>query len=201
VAAGAIGELVHASAGRIAPRRFGERLGGRSSVLFYVGVHDVDAVQWVGGRDIRRVYACSVSKVMAAEGVEGEDAILSLVDFEGGGIGQLFAGWTRTNDDPVAIDGRLEVFGTRGRVEVDVRDHGVRVVEDGALSFPDGLHWPVVNGRIQGDLAAEISHFARAALDDSPFVMSVGEAMRAVAVNDAILRSVESGQPEDVELV
>ena len=201
VADGAIGELLHASAGRIGARSFGRRLHGQSSVLFYVGVHDVDAIQWISGKSITRVYARAVSKLMPSEGLECEDAVLSLVEFDGGGIGQLFCGWTRSDDDPIAIDGRLEVFGTLGRVEVDARDHGVQVFGAGALRYPDGLHWPVVNGRIQGDLTAEISHFARAVLDDSPFLISVGEAMRAVAVNDAILRSVASGLPEDVEEV
>jgi predicted dehydrogenase len=125
--------------------------------------------------------------------------VLSLVDFEGGGIGHLISGWTRDDNDPVAIDGRLEIFGTNGRVEVDARDHGVRVFDGKSLHLPDGLHWPVVNNRVQGDLAAEISHFARAVLEDRPFVISVSEALRAVAVNDAILRSLASGLPETVD--
>jgi predicted dehydrogenase len=52
---------------------------------------------------------------------------------------------------------------------------------------------------VQGDLAAEIEHFGRAVLDGSPFVVSLREAMRAVAVNDAILRSISSGQSEKVQ--
>jgi len=35
--------------------------------------------------------------------------------------------------------------------------------------------------------------------DDNPFLLTVGEAMRAVAVNDAILRSCASGRSEPVE--
>ena len=196
---GAIGELLHASAGRIGTRSYGRRLQGASSVLFYVGVHDVDAIQWVSGGTIRRVYARAVSKLMQSQAIEGEDAVLSLVDFDGGGIGHLFSGWTRADNDPVAIDGRLEIFGTNGRVEVDARDHGVRVFDGASLLFPDGLHWPIVNNRLQGDLTAEITHFTRAVLDDRPFVISVIEAMQAVAVNDAILRSLASGQPEEVD--
>jgi predicted dehydrogenase len=174
-------------------------MNGTSSVLFYLGVHDADAIQWVTGRAIQRVYARSVSKLMPSLGISSEDAILSVVDFDDGMVGQLFNGWTRTEDDPVDIDGRLEVFGTLGHVEVDVRDHGVRIYSPNRLDVPDGLHWPDVNGRIRGDLAAEVSHFARAVLGDQEFIISPEEAMRAVAVNDAILRSLESGAPEDVE--
>jgi predicted dehydrogenase len=201
VADGSIGDPLHASAGRISSRSFGTRLNGASSVLFYLGIHDVDAIQWVTGRSIHRVYSRAVSQLMPSLGVACEDAVVSVVDFDGGCVGQLFNAWTRATDDPVAIDGRLEVFGTHGRVEVDARDHGVRVFGEGGMRFPDGLHWPTVNGLIQGDLAAEIAHFARAVLDDAPFVFSVDEAIRGVAVNDAILRSVASGEPEDVETI
>jgi predicted dehydrogenase len=201
VADGLIGEPIHSKAGRISSRVVGTRMNGASSVLFYLGVHDADAIQWVSGRSIRRVYSRAVSRLMPSLGVQSEDAILSVVDFEDGSIGQLFNGWTRATVDPVIIDGRLEVHGTEGVVEIDVRDHGLRIWNSDGLALPDGLHWPEVNGRIRGDTAAEVHHFVRAVQDDSPFVMSVAEAMRAVAVNDAILHSVESGMPEDVESV
>lgn len=201
VADGAIGEPLHAMAGRVASREVGIRMNGTSSVLFYLGVHDADAIQWVTGRSVRRVYSHAVSKLMPSLGIQSEDAIVSVLEFEDGVAGQLFNGWTRTADNPVGIDGRLEVFGTEGVVEVDVRDHGLRVYGRDGLQLPDGLHWPEVNGFVRGDLAAEVSHFARSVMDGTPFVISVVEAMRAVAVNDAILRSVASGEPENVEMV
>lgn len=93
---GLIGDPIHAKAGRIASRVVGTRMNGTSSVLFYLGVHDADAIQWVTGRPIRRVYSRAVAKLMPSLGVQSEDAILSVVDFEDGSVGQLFNGWTRT---------------------------------------------------------------------------------------------------------
>lgn len=201
VANGEIGEVLHAKAGRIASRLVGTRMNGTSSVLFYLGVHDADAIQWVTGHRATRVFSRAVSKLMPSLGVQSEDAILSVVDFEDGSVGQLFNGWTRTENDPIGIDGRLEIFGTEGTIEVDVRDHGLKVFGKSGLQTPDALHWPEVNGLIQGDLSAEVRHFATALETDQPFVLTVEEAMRAVALNDAILRSVKSGEPEDVEPV
>lgn len=201
VSAGKIGEPLHLSAGRIASRDIGTRMNGTSSVLFYVGIHDVDATQWVTGQRITRVYSRAVSKLMPSLGIQSEDAILSVVDLENGAVGELFNGWTRTSDTPVQIDGRLEVYGTDGVCEVDVRDHGIKVYGKDSFELPDALHWPDVNGRIRGDLAAECAHFVHALETDNPFVISVEEAMRDVAVNDAILRSVASGHPEDVEAI
>lgn len=198
---GKIGEPLHFKAGRIASRAVGTRMNGSSSVLFYVGIHDVDAVQWITGQPITRVYSRAVRKLMPSLGVESEDAILSVVDLANGGVGELFNGWTRPEDTPVQIDGRLELFGTEGIVEIDVRDHGMKIYGKDAFELPDALHWPEVNGLIGGDLAAEVAHFVDAVAHDKPFVITVEEALRDVAVNDAILRSVDSGVPEDVEQI
>ena len=198
---GRIGDPIHALAGRISSRTVGIRMKGTSSVLFYLGVHDADAIQWVTGKKAVRVYSRAASKLMPSLGIGGEDAIVSLVEFEDGMVGQLFNGWTRREDDPVDIDGRLEVFGTAGHVEVDVRDHGLTIYADGRIETPDGLHWPEVNGRLRGDLAAELAHFARAVGSGEEFVVSPNEAMQAVALNDAALRSLVSGLPEDIERV
>ncbi|TDC97629.1 Gfo/Idh/MocA family oxidoreductase [Actinomadura sp. 7K507] len=201
VAAGDIGEPLPATAGRIAARDIGLRMDGSSSVLFYLGVHDVDAMQWVTGKRITRVYSRAVSKLMPSNGVRSEDAIFTVAELEDGTIGELFNGWTRRSDDPVSIDGRLEVVGTEGTVAVDVRDHGLRVYGDSGLATPDALHWPEVNARIRGDLAAEVRAFVAGVRDGAEFPVPTAAAMRNVAVNDAILRSVESGVPEDVEVV
>lgn len=201
VAAGDVGEPIHATAGRVASRDVGLRMAGSSSVLFYLGVHDVDAIQWVTGRRITRVYSRAVSKLMPAHGVQSEDAIFTVAEMEDGTIGELFNGWTRRLDDPVAIDGRLEVVGTEGTAAVDVRDHGLRVFGGSGLATPDALHWPEVNSRVRGDLAAESRAFVAAVRDAAPFPVPTEAAMQNVAVNDAILRSVDTGQPAEVDLV
>ncbi|AXK34471.1 gfo/Idh/MocA family oxidoreductase [Streptomyces armeniacus] len=199
VRGGAAGDPVVAKAGRFAVRDIGTRTNGTSSVVFYLGIHDVDALQWVTGSRITRVYSRAVSRLMPSLGVDSEDAILSVVDFADGFVGQLFNGWVRPENSAFQIDGRLELIGTSGTVEVDVRDHGLQIGSSKGYALPDGNHWPDVNGRISGDLAAEVAHFVRALRRDEDFVISVDEAMSAVAVNDAILRSVGSGQAEDVE--
>jgi len=198
VRAGRIGDPIHASSGRFTVRDIGTRMNGSSSVCFYLGVHDVDALQWISGADVTRVYSRAVSKLMPSLGVQSEDAIFTTCDMSNGMVGQLYFGWSLPSDIPTGIWARTEVIGTKGVVDLDVRDHGLRVLSSGAWSLPDGLHWPTVNGRIMGDLYEELRHFVQAVREDKPFVMSVPEALRAVAVNDAIRRSVASGQPETV---
>lgn len=199
VAAGAIGDVLHLSSGRLAGQGLGERMNGSSSVLFYLGVHDADLVQWLSGQNVTRVYSRAVSKVMRARGVQSEDAILTTCELDGGAVAQLHAGWTLRDDTPAPVNAHTLVVGTEGAIEIDVRDHGIRVHGREGYTQPDALHWPAANGRLLGDLLEEVRHFAVAIERDEPFVMDLDDALRAVAVNDAILRSVESGRPEEVE--
>ncbi len=199
VAAGRIGEVLHVSSGRLAIQGLGERMNGTSSVLFYLGVHDADLVQWLSGCDVTRVYSRAVSKLMPSRGVASEDAIVTTAELEGGAVAQLYAGWTLRDDTPSPVNARTTIVGAEGAIEIDVRDHGIRVHDGGGYQLPDALHWPEARGRLVGDLLEEVRHFALAIERGEPFVLSVDEALRAVAVNDAILRSVASGQPEEVE--
>jgi predicted dehydrogenase len=198
VADGRLGEVVHLSSGRLGVRDIGRRMAGKSSVLFYLGVHDVDLVQWISGRRIVRVTAFAAAKLMPSLGVRSEDVIVTCAELEGGAVAQLYAGWTLLPDTPSPVNARTSVVGTDGAVEIDVRDHGLRIHSSEGWQLPDALHWPEANGRTTGDLAEQLRHFAVAVMRDEPFVMDVDDAISAVAVNDAILRAVRSGRVEDV---
>jgi hypothetical protein len=65
--------------------------------------------------------------------------------------------------------------------------------------LPDGLHWPQVHGRTRGDLAEQLRHFVVAVMRGEPFQMGLEDAVSTTAVNDAILRAVETGRSEEVE--
>lgn len=193
VKAGRIGTPVHASSGRFTLRDVGERMSGASSPCFYLGIHDVDALQWITGASVRTVYARAVGSA------PGEpDAIFTTCEMTDGLVGQLHCGWTLPSNSPTGIWARTEVIGTEGIVDLDVRDGGLRLLTGERWSLPDTLHWPDTNGRISGDLFEEIQHFVRAVRDDAPFAIATDEALRAVAVNDAILRSIASNRVETV---
>src|SRR6266550_2928959 len=202
VAEGAIGRPLHVTASRFTFRQVGMRMAGRSSPCFYLGIHDIDAMQWVTGRKITRLFARAVRTVVPdGSRPPGDDAIFATCELEGGLAGNLQFGWTLPNHSPSGIDARLEVVGTMGSVAVDTHDHGLLVVGAGGMTLPDRLHWPETNQRIAGDLADEVNHFVGSVCNDQDFLVPVADAVRNVAVNDAIIRSIKSNAPETVELV
>jgi predicted dehydrogenase len=202
VAEGVVGQPLHVTAGRFTFRDVGTRMAGRSSPCFYLGIHDIDAMQWVTGRKITRLFALAVTtEVPDISGPPGDDAIFATCELEGGVVGNLQFGWTLPNNFPSGINARLEVVGTAGTVAVDTHDHGLRVVGTAGMTLPDALHWPQTNQRISGDLADEVNHFVVSVCDDQDFLVPVADALRNVAVNDAIIRSIKSHAAETVELV
>ena len=196
---GRLGDVVHLSSGRLGVRDIGRRLDGSSSVLFYLGVHDVDLIQWISGKRIVRVSALAASKLMPSLGVDSEDVIVTNAELEDGVVAQLYAGWTLRSDTPSPINARTTVVGSEGALEVDVRDHGLRMHTSAGWELPDGLHWPQVHGRTRGDLAEQLRHFVVAVTRGEPFQMDLADAVSTTAVNDAILRAVRTRRPEEVE--
>ena len=202
VAEGVVGEPLHVTAGRFTFRDVGTRMGGRSSPCFYLGIHDIDAMQWVTGRKITRLFARAVRTVVPnSSAPPADDAIFATCELEAGVVGNLQFGWTLPNNFPSGINARLEVVGTTGSVAIDTHDHGLRVVGATGMTLPDALHWPETNQRIGGDLADEVNHFVVSVCNDKEFLVPVADAVRNVAVNDAIFRSIKSNAPETVDLV
>jgi predicted dehydrogenase len=189
-----LGTPIHLRAKRNGIRATARRLGGASSILFYMGVHDIDALQWIARSRISRVYAQKV----AVLGNGNEDALYAVVNFENGAIGSIDYSWAWPDGLMNGFRSSLEIIGTRSAAYLDCTDQGFHVVEDSGTSGGDTHLWPEINGRIAGDLADELDHFIKASLSGMPFLQDCREALAAIPVLDALTQSAETGLPVDV---
>lgn len=190
-----LGEPLHLRAKRNGIRETARRLGDRTSILFYMGVHDIDALQWIARSPITRVYAQKIERLATGN----EDALYAVVNFENGAIGLLDYSWAWPDGLMNGYRAALEVVGTRSAAYMDCTDQGFYSVTDAGMAGGDTHLWPEINGRIVGDLADELSHFATAVLDGEPFVQHHREALAAIPVLDALAASARSGLPVDVD--
>ena len=191
-----LGEPIHLRAKRNTSRALAQRLGADSSILYYLGVHDIDMMQWVGRTRITRVYAQKVEKLRNGN----EDALYAVLNFENGAIGVLDYSWAWPTALPPRDYAGFEVVGTRNSAILDGRDQGLHVISDQTYVQPDVHLWPQVHGRIVGDLRDEILHFADAVLSGAPFVQTYDEALQAIRVLDALFESVATARPVNVVL-
>lgn len=186
-----LGEPIHLRAKRNAIRSTAQRLGAASSILFYMGVHDVDAMQWIARSRISRVYAQKREVLDTGN----EDALYAVVNFANGAIGSIDYSWAWPDGLMNGYRAALEIVGTKTAAYLDVTDQGFYTVSEAATMGGDTHLWPQVNGRITGDLADEIDHFIIATRDGSPYIQPWQEAFDAVPVLDALALSARSGEP------
>jgi len=186
-----LGQPIHLRAKRNSVRSLAERLGASSSVLCYMGVHDIDMLQWVARSPITRVYARKAQRLREAS----EDAVYAVVDFANGAIGALDYAWAWPDGLPNGYWVHFEVVGTKSAAFLEVRDQGVHLVDAVRTIGVDTHLWPEVNGEIAGILKDELMHFASAVLEDRPFLQGWREAEDAIRVIDAVFASIACGAP------
>jgi predicted dehydrogenase len=190
-----LGAPLHIRAKRNGVRATARRLGDAASILHYMGVHDVDAMQWISRSRIARVYAQKVELL----GHGNEDALYAVVSFENGAIGLIDYSWAWPDGLMNGYRAALEIVGTKSAAYLDCTDQGFYRVNDDRTTGGDTHLWPEINGRIVGDLADELAHFVDAVLDGKPFVQDWRDALDAIPVLDALTRSAASGLPVTVE--
>jgi predicted dehydrogenase len=186
-----LGQPIHLRAKRNAVRSVAKRLGAGSSILFYMGVHDVDAMQWIGRSRVTKVYAAK----REALGTGNEDALYAVLDFENGAIGSLDYSWAWPDGLMNGFRSAFEIVGTKAAAALDVSDQGLYFVGDSGTTGGDTHLWPEINGRITGGLAHEIDHFVAATRGGTAYLQHYTEAFDAIPVLDALAESARSGQP------
>jgi len=185
---GDLGEIIHIRAKRQNPKLIQDRLKGRTSMLYYIGVHDIDIVLWYVQSEVKEIYAKKVSKIY------DEDCIFILFSFKNGAVGSLEFSWSLPENYPAGIWSEVEVVGVKGAGYIDVYDQGLKLFTDG-FHLPDTLHWPEYNGQIFGDLRDELMHFVDATINNKEFLMPTEDSIKAVEFIEACLKSIEKGVP------
>jgi len=194
---GEVGEPVYIYARRFNVVASGWRIRGRTSVTFFLGIHDIDAMQWISGAAITRVQAESCSKVLG--GIGTDDAVVATLRFDNGAVGVLEALWVAPAGSPNSLDARLDIIGTEGRVQVRVGGEEMSVDTHQRSVRPDVTYGITMGGRMEGALRTQLAHFARVVVEDEELLVAPQEALSAVNVAWAIDESARTGEAVDVE--
>ena len=162
-----LGRLLTAYARRNAIIQEGHRLGGRTSVVQYLAVHDVDLLLWYHDAPVEGVTARAVHGRMA-ETYGTPDFVWLWLRFADGALGVVECGWALpegwggwaegTAWQPFG-DCRMELIGTDDFLSLDMRTMNVAGVDRSGWRFPETRHWPLINGRIGGAARLQMEHF------------------------------------------
>ena len=193
VAEGRLGEVCTLTAFRRGTAAGARLLGPWSGLLISTAIHDIDAMTWIVGARVERVYAEAVVKQSAQWG--HEDAVLATLRFSNGSIGVIDTSWVLPGSAPAPLSAGFEVLGTGGSAAVQGTSQGLSILDEGGMNYPDLTNWPVINDDVGGALASNVSRFIRCVLTDESPPSGVREARDAEAVVDAIRRSIREERP------
>ncbi|RBI62386.1 hypothetical protein DMJ13_10990 [halophilic archaeon] len=196
IADGSLGDPVSVRAKRGITTAESQRIGGRGHPVYYMNVHDIDAMRWCIGSEVECVRAVEHRGTLDEVGVP--DAMQALFEFENGATGVLEGYGILPDDTPGQIDAAFGVVGTAGRAEVDTPGSTLTVHAD-RFDRPDTRHWPVVNGRMDGAVRRQIDRFAAAIESDEEMLATVEDGAHAQAIAAAMKTAAETGTDQSVD--
>lgn len=188
VAAGEVGEIVYMTARRNDFIRNAYRIKGRTSPLFFLGIHDLDVFQWFLQERATRVSGLKVTKHLQELNVE--DAVLARLEFPSGAAATLEVSWLLP-DSMGKSDAQLEVVGRQGSLFIDAYFTGLRIHGSTGWRQPDSIYAPTIRGGVEGALRTEVDHFLDCIRGRTTPVITAEEAAAAVRVAVSALESAD----------
>ena len=161
----------------------GLRCGG---IVIATLIHDIDCSQFLAG-PIRSVFARGGKLVAKHEHPDWLDTLVVNVEFASGALGILEASWRAS----YGYDSRVEVHARGGMLQSGGARGGSWHGRDGASTcYPVGFLDCFAEA-----YRREIASFAQSVRAGTPPRPSLDEALSALRVADAILRSLKTGKP------
>ena len=188
---GSVGELCEVSIRRYAPKTSMEYVKGRVSVGYYIAIHDIDAIMWMTGRKITQVCALKLDKLNAF----GEDGFDVVFRFDNGATGTMNMSWILPTGVPGSVC-EVDILGDKGLLRMQPYESGMVEYTDRATAI--SATGSIIDGKMEGAFMDQLEHFADAILNGTPFRSPAEDVAYSVKVIEAILRSMESGNPEAV---
>lgn len=183
-----IGKLVHLFARRNNPIINANRLSVHTSVLFFLGIHDIDFMNWCVGTKAERVYAEATYKMLK----DTPDTVLAVIRFSDETIASLEVSWVLPESFPERLDARFEAIGTAGAIYVDGGSKTVAVAHE-QFEHPELFYAPELFGERVGILRDELLHFIRCVIHDKEPIVRGEDGKAAVEVAYALQKSFETG--------
>lgn len=193
VRGGEIGEVVHISIRRNSsvngPRRYGQHV----ALPFHVSVHDADLLRFITGLTVERVYAQATTRVLENEGQY--DSLLAVLNLGSGAICSMEACWVLPPSYRAALDGFVEVVGTRGILYVETMRQGLTIVNETCTDYPDTMRYHERYQRGGGLVREQAEHFIDCIAHNRRPVVSARDGYEAIRICQALQDSINANEP------
>lgn len=175
------------------------RWAEKSSILWFLGSHAVDALRYLLDDEVVRVYSVSRSGVLRRKGVDVPDIYQSILEFGNGAIATIENHWLMPDTNPSYNDFKVNILGSKGMFNMDLTHSQLieRYLEE-RCDRPDVLDGPLIRGRHVGFIYESIKHFVECVADDRPVAATLEDGRRVSKVILAIMESASKREPVKV---
>jgi UDP-N-acetylglucosamine 3-dehydrogenase len=194
---GEIGELLYVSCRRNSTVAGAERYRDHTDTHIHLMIHDADYINWIAGAAPARVFSKCRRERLTGWGLT--DVVIAMVEYSDGMMAVLEACWAMPAVSPTQLDDRMEIVGKRGVIHLDSCDRGIQIVSEAGSVNPDSRYWPEINEEVGGTLLEELTSFVACVEDGRRPIVGAREALAALAVVDAIGRSLAEGREVTVD--
>lgn len=184
VRSGELGDIWHVEVWRDTTRGVAVAPSQRTSVAWFLGIHDADLVRFVTGLEAERVSA--VGRAVLSEHA---DVVYATIHYRGGVVGSMENNWTLPDGRPNRALAGLRVMGANGALELDLGHVDLlRATATGAVNL-DTRTWPSTEWSGTSNIQAEVTAFIDAARTGGPAPVPGEDGLAAVRVIEMVHRS------------
>ncbi len=171
---------------------------GRSTVLWFLCSHCLDALRWILDDEVARVYTVCGARVLKAMGIDTPDYYFSVVEFRGGTKAVIENCWILPESRPSVVDATLEVVGEKGTFYFNPSPERLLKLTEDRISTVDSYACVPVHGRTVGFCVDSIRHFADCLLKGRKPLVGFEDGREATRVILAMEQSAREGRPVDL---
>ena len=171
----------------------------KSSSLWFLGSHAIDAVCWMLGEWPHRVFAISRREVLRKMGVDTPDFYQSILEFPSGAVATIENSWIIPESFPTICEFVCEVIGSEGRLDLDtLTNRSLQLSAKEGHRYQDLLGGPVIFGKQMGFAVESIRHFADCVIEDKQALIPAEDGLAVTRIACAIEQSAATGQPVEI---
>jgi len=111
----------------IVPRDWFPNWAGKSSPVWFLGVHFFDLIRWLIGSDAKSVFAKGIKNKLAAMGIDTYDSVVSTVEFKNGAVITFELSWILPESFESIVNQGFKLVGDKGIIECDSQYRGTRL--------------------------------------------------------------------------
>jgi len=168
----------------------------RSNVLWFLGSHAVDMLNWLFDDRPSRVFAVSRRGVLDGLGIETPDLFYATIEFAGGGVALLDHVWILPETEPSVVDLKCNLIGSEGALYIDTtHNRTLQKYTRESAGYGDVLASAEIHGRPMGFAVESIRHFVDCVVHDRRPMVGVKEGLAVTRTICALLESAETGEP------